>query len=99
MGFVPPPNFPQTIQCKGVTCIIYKTKDLTPKIPVSDWLAITRSRTEAVTLSRMAGLVSVMAFTPVCDEKGVKDSALAELGQATFRIGIDTSVDYPPRGC
>jgi hypothetical protein len=33
----------------------------------------------------MAGLVSVMAFTLVCDEKGVKDSAQAELGQATLQ--------------
>jgi len=30
--FVPPspPNFPQIIQYKGFTCIIYKNKDLAP---------------------------------------------------------------------
>jgi hypothetical protein len=49
-GFVPPPNFPQTIQYKGVTSIIYKTKDLAPRSQTLDWLGLPRSRTEAVTI-------------------------------------------------
>ena len=45
-----PPNFPQTIQYKGFTSIINKTKELASKIPTLNWLAIMRSRTEAVTI-------------------------------------------------
>ena len=65
----PPPNLPQTIQYKGVTSIIYKTKDLAPRSQTLNWLGLTRSHTEAVTLSRMADRVSVMDLTLVGDEK------------------------------
>jgi len=46
----PPPNFVQTIQYKGVTCIIYKTKDLAPRSQPWIGLLLTRSRTEALTI-------------------------------------------------
>jgi hypothetical protein len=41
---------PQTIQYKGVTSIIYKTKELAPRSQTLDWLGLKRSYTEAVTI-------------------------------------------------
>jgi hypothetical protein len=45
-----PPNSLQTLQYKGVTSIIYKTKDLAPRSQPWIGLLLTRSRTDAVTI-------------------------------------------------